>query len=129
MKKVVVKLGGSLMEDAPAVVRSLSANFGENMDEDGFSILLVPGGGQFANNVRSASEKYGIGDDAAHWMAILAMEQYAYYILDRTNITFTDSIEDVPAGVTMMLPYRMLRDADPLPHSWDVTSDTIAAWI
>ncbi|MDW7733271.1 MAG: amino acid kinase [Methanolobus sp.] len=128
MRRVVVKLGGSLMEDAPAVVGLLSESFGADR-QNGFSILVVPGGGPFANEVRSASEKYGIGDDAAHWMAILAMEQYAHYILDQTEIGYTDSIERLPAGVTMLLPYRMLRDTDKLPHSWDVTSDTIAAWI
>ncbi|WP_406658305.1 amino acid kinase [Methanolobus sp. ZRKC2] len=129
MKRVVVKLGGSLMEDAAAVVRSLSENFGVTKAQDAFSILIVPGGGSFANEVRSASEKYEIGDDAAHWMAILAMEQYAYYVLDKTGIGSTDSIEKLPVGVTMLLPYRMLRETDKLPHSWDVTSDTIAAWI
>ena len=29
----------------------------------------------------------------------------------------------------MLAPYRWLRESDPLPHSWDVTSDSIAAWI
>jgi len=129
MERVVVKLGGSLMADASAVVRSLSANFGKDKVRDGFSILIVPGGGPFADGVRAASDKYGISEDAAHWMAILAMEQYAYYILDRNDLPHTDSIEGLPKGVTMLLPYRMLREVDKLPHSWDVTSDTIAAWI
>ncbi len=29
----------------------------------------------------------------------------------------------------MLAPYRWLRAEDALPHSWDVTSDSIAAWV
>jgi aspartokinase-like uncharacterized kinase len=31
--------------------------------------------------------------------------------------------------VPVLAPSRWLREADPLPHSWDVTSDSIAAWV
>ena len=31
--------------------------------------------------------------------------------------------------IPVLAPYRWLREADPLPHSWDVTSDSIAAWV
>ena len=29
----------------------------------------------------------------------------------------------------MLAPFRWLRAADPLPHGWHVTSDSIAAWV
>ena len=41
----------------------------------------------------------------------------------------TDSITDLPQGVSILFPYRLLKTEDPLPHTWDVTSDTIAAWV
>jgi aspartokinase-like uncharacterized kinase len=31
--------------------------------------------------------------------------------------------------VPVLAPSQWLREADPLPHSWDVTSDSIAAWV
>jgi len=34
-----------------------------------------------------------------------------------------------PITTTVFLPYRYLRLTDVLSHTWDVTSDTIAAWV
>jgi aspartokinase-like uncharacterized kinase len=31
--------------------------------------------------------------------------------------------------IAVLAPYQWLREADPLPHSWDVTSDSISAWV
>jgi aspartokinase-like uncharacterized kinase len=31
--------------------------------------------------------------------------------------------------VPILAPYRWLRRADPVSHSWDATSDSIAAWV
>jgi len=137
--KVVVKIGGSLIKEAPELVDRLVREFGsENpdsvneMEESGrlpFSILIVPGGGIFADTVRTADEHFSLSADAAHWMAILGMEQYACYLQDKSGATVTDSITDLPPGVSILFPYRLLKAEDPLPHTWDVTSDTIAAWV
>ena len=58
-------------------------------------------------------------------MAIAGMEQFGWYIASH-GIPAAPAIA-LPAGVTVLLPYCALRATDPLPHSWDVTSDTIAA--
>ena len=29
----------------------------------------------------------------------------------------------------MLAPFEWLRREDPLPHSWEVTSDSVAAWV
>jgi aspartokinase-like uncharacterized kinase len=124
--KVVVKIGGSLMDSAPEILKKLV----EVTETDkNISILVVPGGGVFADAIRSTASQYDIGDEAAHWMAILAMEQYAYYLIDKTGAKGIETIERLPSGISILLPYRLLKTADELPHSWDVTSDTIAAWV
>ncbi|WP_340818941.1 amino acid kinase [Methanolobus sp. WCC4] len=124
--RAVIKIGGSLMRDSPSIIKALQDYFA---DREGDSILIVPGGGVFANHIRSISERCSIGDDASHWMAILSMEQYAYYLIDKTEATPIDAIDELPSGVSVLFPYRLLRESDRLPHSWNVTSDTIAAWV
>ena len=112
---IVVKLGGSLYHRIPGIIPILRAA--------GRPLLIVPGGGPFANAVREAQ----VDDDAAHWMAIAAMDQYGLHVASHgLPVTETLAIPDHPV---VLLPYRCLREKDPLPHSWYVTSDTIAAWI
>lgn len=112
---VVVKIGGSLTDHAAAVV-------GEVLDA-GVPALIVPGGGQFADDVRSLAPP----DTQAHWMAVAAMEAYGWY-LSSFGIQVTTELA-APDAPSVFLPYLPLREHDPLPHSWAVTSDTIAAWV
>ncbi|MDH4131286.1 MAG: uridylate kinase, partial [Gemmatimonadota bacterium] len=44
--------------------------------------VVLPGGGPFADAVRAFDQSHGLSDDAAHWMAILAMDQYAHVLAD-----------------------------------------------
>ncbi|HEX5107647.1 MAG TPA: hydantoinase/oxoprolinase family protein [Vicinamibacterales bacterium] len=130
--ELVVKLGGSLLEDLTAFASVLATLASELPHQ---RAVIVPGGGPFADAVRKVDEEMGLGDDEAHWMAILAMDQYAQLIASRlpaaTCVTSEAEIRAaLEAGlVPVLAPYRWLRAADPLEHSWDVTSDTIAAWV
>ena len=125
---VVVKLGGSLINSAPNIVNKLT-EYSESSKDREISIIIVPGGGIFADSIRNASKRYDIGEVASHWMATLAMEQYGYYLIDKTGACGVNSIDDLPNGVSILLPYRLLKNRDELSHSWNVTSDTIAAWV
>lgn len=108
-------MGGSLFDKAPGIVdllRSLDA-----------PVLVIPGGGRFAEAVRDC----GVDGSPAHWMAIAAMEEYGWY-LSSFGLPATEILA-IPDSPLIFLPYREMRSCDPLPHIWEITSDTIAAWI
>jgi len=129
---VVVKIGGGLMAHTDAfdaVLRTIGATAHERR------LLVVPGGGPFADLVRKMYSEFRLSEDAAHWMAVLAMEQYAYLIAERLTggllVTHRRQIESALDGgrVPVLAPFRWLQEDDSLPHSWTVTSDSIAAWV
>ena len=65
---LIVKVGGSLYNQIPDLVPILNASKRP--------LFIIPGGGQFADIVRQVQ----VHNDAAHWMAIAAMEQYGWFI-------------------------------------------------
>lgn len=129
---LVIKVGGGLLAHPDCLVDSLTqiAAAAQRV-----RLLIVPGGGPFADTIRAIDRDIGLGDDEAHWMAVLAMDQYAHLlaakleggVLAHTKVAISAALD---AGrIPVLAPYRWLREVDPLPHSWDVTSDSLAAWI
>jgi 5-(aminomethyl)-3-furanmethanol phosphate kinase len=129
---VVVKVGGGLLADIEQFDRVL-----EVIAEAARSrrLAIVPGGGPFADAVREVDRRVGLSGTAAHWMAVLAMDQHAHLIAERlAGAARVESAEQIATAIDagrlpVLAPSRWLRASDPLPHSWDVTSDSIAAWV
>ena len=101
----------------------------------GRRVVVVPGGGPFADAVRAAQPRIGFDEDAAHHMAMLGMEQFGHALasFDR-RLVVADSmagLRRVLAGnkVAVWLPARMAMKAADIPASWQVTSDSLAAWL
>lgn len=125
---VVIKLGGSLLSRGRELVQLLR----EYAERTGHQLVIVPGGGPFADAIRAIAIQEEVSDDAAHWMAVLAMHQYGLFLADGDpTVPTIEQLEDVPAAgpLCIILPYAILRADDSLPHTWAVTSDTIAAFI
>jgi len=126
---VVVKLGGSFAFSTQLRdwVGAIAACAGR--------VVVVPGGGPFADTVRSAQARMGFDGQAAHDMAILAMEQYGRALagLDRrlAPADSADAIRRELAGgrVPVWMPARMALRARDIAPSWDFTSDSLAAWL
>ncbi len=131
-RPVVVKVGGGLtaipgaLETACTAIVRLARTT---------PVIVLPGGGPLADAVRELQRRVAASDDAAHWMAILAMDQFAHVLAER--IAQAVLIEEPgglgavldSGGIPVLAVYRWMRAADVLPHSWDVTSDSIAAFV
>jgi len=86
--------------------------------------LIIPGGGMFADEVRAAN----LDDDTSHWNAIKSMNRYGRF-LSTFGIKLTEVPEIPQSSIQILMPEKILKEEDPLPHSWEVTSDSIALWI
>jgi 5-(aminomethyl)-3-furanmethanol phosphate kinase len=126
----VVKVGGGLArESGGGALRALCAEIAEAGVRH--RVLVVPGGGEFADTVRAHDRRFGLRPQTAHWMAILAMDQFGWALADLIpGATRCVDLGGVRNGVvSVLLPAALLRERDPLPASWSVTSDSIAAWV
>jgi aspartokinase-like uncharacterized kinase len=126
----VVKVGGGLAREAgDGALRSLCGAIAEAGARH--PLLVVPGGGDFADAVRDHDRRFGLHPQSAHRMAILAMDQFGWALADL--IPGAARCSDVGAVgdgvVSVLLPAALLAERDPLPASWAVTSDSIAAWV
>lgn len=128
----VIKVGGSLAED-PATLKASGIKLGEIATK--YRITIVPGGGKFADVVREYDQRYTLSADISHKMAILGMDQFGLFlsqVIPNSCATYllSDAVQLSEIGVVpIFLPSQLMFQEDPLGHSWDVTSDSIAAYI
>jgi aspartokinase-like uncharacterized kinase len=131
----VVKLGGSL--DAAGRLGA----WARALARVDVPVLVVPGGGAFADGVRAAQRRWELDECTAHAMAVLAMEQMAHLLCAlEPAFTGTDDVGEPlvsgpnPGPVRVWYPRRELLgggwpEAARIPASWDVTSDSLAAMV
>ena len=135
----VIKLGGSLSgsPDLLAWLETLTSYGATAGDDD--RLVIVPGGGPFADTVRESQKATGFSDACAHNMAVLAMEQYGHMLISLAAslarpLVPAASLEDIceMAGqekIPVWMPSVMVGAAGDIPKNWDVTSDSLAAWL
>ena len=127
MKPLVLKLGGSLTgSDRLQSILDLIVR--------GYRpVIIVPGGGPFADSVRQLQPQLHFDDPTAHAMALLSMDQMGLYIARlhprlttcQTLVQFSHALQT--GKIPVWLPYALQHTDTTLPADWTVTSDTIAA--
>ena len=125
----IVKLGGSL-----ARTRQFAAWL-EALAAWGGPLILVPGGGTFADCVRAAQGAMGFNDTAAHRMALNAMGQFGIALAAYSDaFTLAASRDELDSALSVgeipvWLPEKMVLGASAVPECWEMTSDSLAAWL
>ena len=122
----VVKLGGSfgMAETLPYWLEALA----------GCRVVVAPGGGLFADTVRTAQRRWGFADRLAHRLAIIAMRQYGLMLHGLCpRLETADAIDalaaGLPQGAAVWLPGEEILEDARIEASWRVTSDSLAAWL
>lgn len=126
----VVKIGGSLSHE-PALRTWLT----ELCELGGGRVVIVPGGGDFADKVRQYQGEWHFDDLAAHNMCLLAMTQYAILmqgvlpelVLASSEAKIRRALRD--GHVAVWVPTALMRDTPDAMSNWDTTSDSLAAWL
>ncbi|HEY1997940.1 aspartate kinase [Paraburkholderia sp.] len=126
----VVKIGGSLSHE-PTLRDWLT----QLCEVGGGRIVIVPGGGDFADKVRQYQSEWHFDDLAAHNMCLLAMTQYAIMmqgvlpelVLASSEAKIRRALRD--GHVAVWVPTALMRDTPDAMSNWDTTSDSLAAWL
>ena len=131
MPITVIKLGGSLIHS------HVLQNWLENIQKFALTnnVIVVPGGGVFADRVREVQQQFSFDEQTAHRMALLAMSQYGH-MLSGLNPAFRiiDDIGKISSGFDqglplVWLPNCLMDDNSEVPANWDFSSDSIALWL
>jgi 5-(aminomethyl)-3-furanmethanol phosphate kinase len=128
---IVIKLGGSLMS-ANTLLHCLNRIEQQYRSHD--DVVIVTGGGTFADQVRIAQRHWQFNDECAHAMAILAMQQMAWLVKGlKTDFELVHSVRAIQQhrGQKVLI---WSPDIDELNNAgiaatWDITSDSLAAWL
>ncbi|MED5509243.1 MAG: delta 1-pyrroline-5-carboxylate synthetase [Pseudomonadota bacterium] len=126
----IIKLGGSLFH-TPELRQWLELLDSASQNE---VVVIVPGGGPFADEVRHAQRLHRFSDSSAHHMALLAMAQFGLLLADLAPGSQAfyypqQEADSLKPGLHVWLPDRSLLEMKDIPHSWDISSDSLALWL
>jgi aspartokinase-like uncharacterized kinase len=124
-RPLVVKIGGGLLQaEGLDGLRRGCAEALELARER--AVLVVPGGGPFADAVRDLDARVGLGDDVAHALALRAMDQLG--VLLQPLLPGAERLTRLapPRSLGLLIAAAAFDGRPDVPQSWDVTSDSLA---
>lgn len=132
-RPVVIKVGGSLL-----ALKRLNDELAELLQSlSNHQVVLLTGGGPAVKAYRKLCEASDIPQDRAHWHCIKLMSNLTNTLCDVfPNSVTASSWDEVQRAWTVdRIPWFIVEDflladdkhRDHLPHTWDVSSDSIAA--
>ncbi|MBR5953925.1 MAG: delta 1-pyrroline-5-carboxylate synthetase [Methanobrevibacter sp.] len=124
--KQVVKIGGSLFPD-------YAIDLAKKLKDT--NSLIILGGGEFANLIRKYDSVHNFSPEVTHFTAIDCMDIISKLVNDKVDsaklaFSIDDAVKISDEGFTpIFVVSDFLKEEDPFECSWDVTSDSIAAYV
>ena len=122
---MVVKIGGGLLRARGLAGLRAACDDVADRSAQG-PVLVVPGGGPFADAVRTVDRDGELGDPLAHRLALAAMDQLGTVLSEL--LPGAEPIADLraPAGLGLLRAASAFAGRPDVPESWAVTSDSLA---
>lgn len=128
---IIIKLGGSLLASGwlAKCLEKIENGF------QGKMVVIVPGGGVLVEQVRKLQQEFAFNDRTAHCMALKAMQQMALLMngLKPEFVVVNHCRDLVNLGgqnrISIWSPDIEELDAGCVPSTWEITSDSLAAWL
>jgi 5-(aminomethyl)-3-furanmethanol phosphate kinase len=121
----VVKIGGGLLRDHGLDgLRQACADVVELSRRR--PVLVVAGGGPFAEAVRAVDAQVALPDEVAHALALRAMDQLGVVLASLLPAVEPLARLAAPRGLGMLTAATAFADLAGIPESWAVTSDSLA---
>lgn len=134
-QRTLVKLGGSLLTSPQLreIVREIPSLIPDR------SLIFTVGGGEIVDAVRRFDEHHQLGEEISHWLALEAVGVNEQLLLNlfpdwqlvrsQSQLNMAESSGKTPLICTNCFFKWAEREFTPrLSHTWNTTSDSIAAW-
>ena len=125
----IIKIGGSWIDKVE--LNELITHLNEYSKFE--NIIIVVGGGCFADAVRLVYSGNQMSEKTGHFLALKGTEMFAYIIKEiNESILLTNNIESlkvIDQKLKVWMPSEVLKNETSFECSWESTSDSVAAWL